>query len=260
MNRISVVTICFNNLDDVIKTCASVDVQELKPYEHIIIDGSSKPDIKNWLETNVQPVYRKWICERDKGIADAFNKGIHKATGEITTLLNSGDVLYDPTVLRRVFTTFENDSTLMWCNGKLNMFRAGMWVLIGKKFEKSKLYRGMHGVFHPTMYVKKEVYERRGYFDISVKIGMDYDFLCRIADEKNDFIDYPISVFDPTGVSNVKYLEGVKECVTSYKKYYGASPKLYYWQYRLTVLHHLMNNPLGKILYKLKVRMGLTNH
>ena len=260
MNRISIITICFNNLEDVIKTCASVDMQDVKPFEHIIIDGSSKDDIKKYLESTPHPAYRRWICERDKGIADAFNKGIKNATGEITTLLNSGDTLYDATVLGRVYQAFEKDPQLMWSNGKLNMFRAGMWVLIGKPFEKDKLYRGMHGVFHPTMYVKKEVYGRRGYFDINVKIGMDYDFLCRIADEKNTFIDHPIANFDPTGVSSVRYLEGVKECADSYKKYYGGSLRLTYWQARLTFLHHLLNSPLGKLLYRLKVKMGMQQH
>jgi glycosyltransferase involved in cell wall biosynthesis len=260
VHRISVITICFNNLEDVKKTCASVDMQESKPYEHIIIDGSTTDEVRKYLESTRQPSYRKWICERDKGIADAFNKGIRKATGEITTLLNSGDTLYDATVLRRVEEAFAKDETIMWSNGLLNMHRAGMWVIIGKSFEKSKLYRGMHGVFHPTMYVKKEVYDRRGYFDINVKIGMDYDFLCRIADEKSTFINYPIANFDPGGVSNVRYLEGVKECAESYKKYYGGSLMLTYWQWRLTVLHYLLQSPIGKILYRAKVAMGMKSH
>ena len=76
MNRISIITICFNNLDDLKATCASVDGQTVHPYEHIIIDGSTKSDIKEFLENNPQPSYRKWLCERDKGISDAFNKGI----------------------------------------------------------------------------------------------------------------------------------------------------------------------------------------
>lgn len=260
MPNISIITICFNNPEDLVKTCASVDMQELKPFEHIIIDGSTKPDIKNYLAENPPPGYRKWLCEPDKGIADAFNKGIKMATGEITTLLNSGDTLYDKSVLSIVNGTFSKDFSLMWCNGQLNMFRAGMWVIIGKGFEKDKLYRGMHGVFHPTMYVKKEVYARRGYFDINVKIGMDYDFLCRIADEKNTFIAHPIATFDPTGVSSVRYLEGVKECGESYKKYYGGSFKLTYWQWRLTFLHYMLNSPIGKLLYKMKVKMGIKNH
>lgn len=259
MNRLSVITICFNNLEDVKKTCASVDCQLLKPNEHIIIDGSTKPDIKEWLESTPQPLYRKWLCERDKGIADAFNKGVNMATGNVLSTLNSGDELYDETSLQRVMSVFDKDNTIMWLNGKLNMMRGGLWVIVGKPFEKSKLYRGMRGVFHPTMYVKKEVYNRRGMFDINIKYAMDYDFLCRIADEKNSFIDYPLATFDPTGISSTQYLPAMEDAYACYRKYYGKSFKQTLWSKRLAILHYLLNSKFGKWLYRMKVKAGLQN-
>ena len=257
MSTISVITICFNNLEDVKKTCASVDMQLLKPFEHLIIDGSSKPDIKEYLESTIQPSCRRWICERDKGISDAFNKGITNARGVVTILLNSGDTLYDETILQKVNDAFEKDPSVMWLNGKLNMFRSGTWAITGKAFEKDKLYRGMHGVFHPTMYVKKEVYGRRGMFDLSVKYAMDYDFICRIADEKSGFIDYPLATFDPNGQSSQSYLESTKDMFRCYQKYYGKSLKQTLWGYRLVLIHYLLNSSLGKLLYRLKVKAGM---
>ena len=254
---LSIITICFNNLDDLIKTCASVDGQSYLPAEHLIIDGSTKADIRDYLERHPQPPYRRWICERDKGIADAFNKGIVHATGDITYLLNSGDTLYDATVLQKVMAAFAQDPALMWTNGKLNLFRGGIWTIAGKRFEKEKLYRGMHGIFHPTMFVKKEVYGRRGYFDITVKYAMDYDFICRIADEKNTFIDYPIATFDPTGVSSNSYIASTREMFQRYRKYYGSSLKQQLWYYRLIILHKLLGSSIGKMLYRLKVKAGL---
>src|ERR1700760_2512236 len=92
MNTISVITICFNNLADLQQTCASIDRQTVLPDEHWVINGSTQTDIAQWLEQNPQPSYRKWINERDKGISDAFNKGISKATCGITHLLHAGDV------------------------------------------------------------------------------------------------------------------------------------------------------------------------
>jgi glycosyltransferase involved in cell wall biosynthesis len=258
-NTISIVTICFNNLEDVQKTCASVDKQEAQPYEHWIINGSTTDDIKNWLESNPQPPYRRWINERDKGIADAFNKGVKHSLGDIIYLLNSGDELYDATILDKILAAFEKDENLMWCHGKLKMFRGNEWVIIGKPFEKEKLYRGMRSVFHPTMYVKREVYERRGLYDVTVKIAMDYDFLCRIADEEFAFIDYPLAVFDPTGVSSSKYLDGVRESFECYQKYYGFSFKQKIWYLRLSLLHYLLQTRLGKFLYKAKVKAGAEN-
>jgi GT2 family glycosyltransferase len=60
-NTITVITICYNNLKDVIDTCQSVDIQEQKPFEHLIIDGSSNKEVKNYLEATPQPPYRRWI-------------------------------------------------------------------------------------------------------------------------------------------------------------------------------------------------------
>ena len=246
-------------MEDVRTTCASVDGQSRVPDEHLIIDGSTKPDISEYLENNPQPAYRRWICERDKGIADAFNKGVQNSTGEITLLLNSGDQLYDGTVTQRVMELFENQPELQWVHGKLQMMRGGLWVVVGKPFEKAKLYRGMRGVFHPTMYVRREVYERRGLFDTSVKMAMDYDFLCRIADEKNTFIDYPLATFDPTGISTTKYLDAMNESYAVYRKYYGYSWKQTFWGWRLSILHHLLESKFGKLLYRLKVKMKMEN-
>jgi glycosyltransferase involved in cell wall biosynthesis len=257
MGRLSVITICFNNPGELKKTCASVDAQLRKPYEHIIIDGSTNNEIKEWLEKTKQPGYRKWLNERDKGIADAFNKGIKIATGDITSTLNSGDELFDDTVLQRVMDVFESDSAIMWLNGKLKTYRGDTWAIVGKAFEKEKLYRGMHGVFHPTMYIKKTVYEKHGYYDTNIRIAMDYDMLCRISGEKNTFIDYPLAIFDPTGVSTTNYVKGTEECFASYRKYYGSSIKHLLWKKRLLFLNYLLNTTFGKALYKIKVTLQL---
>lgn len=259
MTRLSIITICFNNPADVQKSCASIDCQTYKPYEHLIIDGSTNQDIKAFLERVTQPTYRRAIHERDRGIADAFNKGIKHASGDLTLLLNSGDTLYDSTVLERVVEKFDHDSTLMWLHGKMNLLRGGIWVIVGKSFEQRKLYRGMRGVFHPTMFVRKEVYQRRGVFNPDLKMAMDYDFLCRIGGEKHAFLDYPIATFDPSGVSTTRYLDAMNEAYAVYRKYYGPSLMQTIWSIRLTVLHHLMNSPIGNGLYRVKVALGLAN-
>ncbi len=259
MNRISIITICFNNLEELKNTSASVDMQVLKPFEHIIIDGSTKQDIKLFLENNPQPAYRKWICEPDNGIADAFNKGIRQAKGDIILLMNSGDKIYDETVLEKVTGVFAKDPSVMWCHGKQNLLRGGIWVFIGKPFERSKLYRGMRGTFHQTMYVRKGLYDKYGLYDNDIKMAMDYDFLCRIANEKFVFIDYPLATFDPTGISTNRYLDAMDEAYAQYRKYYGWSLKQALWSMRLTTLHYLLRSPFGKMLYRIKVKLGKEN-
>jgi glycosyltransferase involved in cell wall biosynthesis len=257
MVRITIVTICFNNRAELLRTCESVDAQEQVPFEHLIIDGSSNSDIREWLTGAPQPPWRKWLCERDKGIADAFNKGIRLASGDVIQLLNSGDTLYDASVLRQVSEVFGKRPDAMWLHGKLNLFRAGVWFAAGKPFSRDKLYRGMHGVFHPTMFVRAQAYKKHGEYDIAIKYAMDYDYLCRLAEEPSVFLDYPVSTFDPTGISSVQYTASTREMLACYRKYFGKSLKQALWGWRLMCVHSVLQSKAGKLLYLLKVKAGL---
>lgn len=259
MAAIAIITICYNNPEELLATCASVDQQQLLPAEHIIVDGSTDNRIKEYLQQHPQPPYRMGHTEPDEGIADAFNKGIQKATADITLLLNSGDTLYDPTVLQRVADAFDAQPDLQWLHGQLELLRGDVWVIVGKPFEASKLYRGMRSTFHPTMFVKRALYQKHGLFKKELKMAMDYDFLCRIAHEKNSFIPYPLAHFDPSGISSQQYLKAMKESYQAYRSYYGYSFKQTLWQWRLTALHYVLQSPIGKALYRLKVALGWTN-
>jgi glycosyltransferase involved in cell wall biosynthesis len=259
MKAVSVVTICYNNLEDLQKTCVSIDAQSILPDEHWVINGSTTPEIEQWLLHTPQPAYRKWINERDKGISDAFNKGITNANCEITHLLHAGDCYAGNDVLEAVVKIFEANPTAQWISGNIQMIRAGKAVIVGKAFDRNKLYRGMRSVSHPTWFVKKEVYGRVGLFSSEYKIAMDYDLMCRIANEPYVYLDKAIVLFDDTGISNTKYLDSLKESRKIYESYFGYSFKLVVWQFRLQVLHYLLQTRFGKWLFSLKKKLGLEN-
>ena len=259
MNRITVISICFDNIDDVISTCKSVDMQVQKPFEHLIINGSSSPSIKNYLENYTQPAYRHWICEKDDGISDAFNKGVFNAKGKIVVMLNSGDTFYDDQAISIAATAFEKDSNLQWLHSKYELHRGDTWIIIGKPFAKSKMYRGMRSICHQTMFVKKILHDKYGLYDTQLKIAMDYDFLLRIANEKFIFIEAPLVKFAPAGTSSVNYLLSLREINYCYKKYYGNSFLMEIWQIRLKLLHYLLGTKLGKLLFKVKTGLKLEN-
>jgi glycosyltransferase involved in cell wall biosynthesis len=258
-NSITVITICFNNPGELISTCRSVDQQTAQPYEHWIIDGSTTDEIKKYLSTNPQPSYRKWINEKDNGIADAFNKGVLRASGEIINMLNSGDLYKDENTLSKVSEIFNQNVAMQWMHGKYQLKRGGQWVTIGKPFERKKLYRGMRSLSHQTMFVKRSLHDKYGLYDTSLAISMDYDFVCRIANEPFYFTNDPLVVFAPGGVSDANYLRAMKEGKKVYIKYFGASLKLSIWQLRLKILFYLLHSPIGKYLYRIKVWMGLEN-
>jgi glycosyltransferase involved in cell wall biosynthesis len=259
MSEISVITICFNNLADLLKTCASVDMQNVKPFEHWIINGSTMGEIENWLLNTPQPSYRRWINERDTGIADAFNKGIANAKGKITHLLNSGDEYGSNDVLYAAEAIFINNSTIQWISGNIQLQRSGKTVVVGKPFDKKKLYRGMRSVSHPTWFVKKEVYSRAGFFKGEYKIAMDYDLMCRIANEPYAYLDKVIVIFDDSGVSSIHYLRSLEENKKVYESYFGYSIMLEIWQWRLKVLHYLLQTSFGKWMFHIKKKIGLEN-
>lgn len=259
MNRITIITICFNNLEELQKTCESVDTQQALPFEHLVINGSTKDVIANYLDATPQPPYRRWINERDKGIADAFNKGVEHATGDILVHLNSGDLFYDNTVLEKVLDAFHADASLQWLHGKVKLYRGGKWVIVGKPFELSKLYRGMRSISHQSVYVRKSMFEKHGLFDTGLRYAMDYDFICRIAPEKNAFVDYPFATYDPHGVSSSQYLKSMAEGRRVFRRYYKQPVKQTLWRIRLYLLYVLLNSPIGKALYAIKSRLKLEN-
>ena len=260
MNKLSIITICFNNLEEVLNTCKSVDEQIVSSFEHLIINGSTNDEIKNYFDKVVTTGFRKIFTEKDNGIADAFNKGIQKSTGNIILLLNSGDLLYDKNVIRIVLEKFDADQNLMWLHGKYRYQRSGIWVTLGKPFEPKKLYRGMRSLSHQTMYVRKELYDKYGFYDNSFKIAMDFDFVARIRNEKFLFVDVILAVNVPGGISSEKYDLSLKEGSRIVNKYLGFSWKNKLWTLRLKTLKTIQNIPfLGKLLYKIKVGLGLAN-
>lgn len=257
---LSVISICFNNLQDLIATCSSVDEQTVLPAEHLIIDGSIEDAIIKWLTTQPQPAYRKWIHEKDSGIADAFNKGITHAKNEITHLLNSGDTYASIHTIDTVLKQFTADPSLQWINGQYIQHRGGIDVISGAAFEADLLWKGMRTVAHPTMFIKKEVYTKHGVYNTDYKIAMDYDMLVRIRKEKHCFIEQPLTYFAPGGASNVQFYRGLKEVKKSYRTHIGPSFQQTLWQLRQKVLHVFMQTAIGKKWFQWKNRKSISNN
>jgi putative colanic acid biosynthesis glycosyltransferase len=89
---LTVVTVVRNDLPGLIETLASVGCHAQQPIEHWVIDGSTNDDIRQHLSAHPQP-HLQWISEPDKGIYDAMNKGLARATGRYVTFINAGDTM-----------------------------------------------------------------------------------------------------------------------------------------------------------------------
>ena len=100
--KLSIITINYNNCEGLKKTIESVVAQTFSDYEWIVIDGGSNDGSRELIELHAERI-AYWVSEPDKGIYNAINKGIAQAHGEYIQILNSGDRLFEPVTLEKVF-------------------------------------------------------------------------------------------------------------------------------------------------------------
>lgn len=100
--KISVITAVLNNPSGLFKTIQGINNQTYKNIEYIVVDGGSEQDTIDILKNN-QNTITHWISEPDKGISDAFNKGVKLSTGEYICFLGAGDVFYNNQSLINIF-------------------------------------------------------------------------------------------------------------------------------------------------------------
>ncbi len=181
--KTSIITICFNSKDTVEKTLKSVESQSYKIIEHIIIDGGSKD---NTLSVVKEFDYiSKIISESDKGIYDAFNKGIKNSTGEIIGFLNSDDTFYNENSLQHIFDAFDENTDCIFGDliySDKNEKVTRVWK--GSKYKKGAFKKGWMPA-HPTFYCRRSVYDKLGLYDDSFKIAGDFELMLRILEKYN---------------------------------------------------------------------------
>lgn len=186
--KISIVTATYNRADTIRDTIESILSQTYQDWEHIIIDGASKDNtlqvIKEY-ETRYNGRL-KLVSEPDKGIYDAMNKGIRMATGDIVGILNSDDIYFDNTVLESVASTFKTRNTDSLFGGcvitKKDDLNKVIRIKKGSEMPKKGFASGWHPA-HPTFYVKRECYDKFGYFDLDFGTASDVELMIRFLEK-----------------------------------------------------------------------------
>lgn len=179
--KISIITITFNSTKTIQRALESVQSQTYKDIEHIVVDGASKDGTKERIEAyaKAHPNVR-WVSEPDEGIYNAINKGISMATGDVIGFLHSDDVFYSPDSIGKIATAFADDHIDV-VYGDLQYCHEGKVVRRWKSnaFHPRALKYGWMPP-HPTVYVRREVYEQVGKYDEWFRISADYDMMLRI--------------------------------------------------------------------------------
>lgn len=201
--RLSVITINRNNADGLRKTIESVLSQTFTDFEYIVIDGAST-DNSVEIITEYADKFTYWVSEPDKGIFNAMNKGILKATGEYLLFLNSGDWLADENVISDFFNAafvedvisgnmmlvYENENNILWESETPDEF----------SFET--IYK--RSLPHQATFIKAKLFDQYGLYNECNKIVSDREFFLKVLIIEN--VDYShfdrlISYFDMTGIS-----------------------------------------------------------
>ena len=213
MNKLSIITITFNNYNDLIETIKLLEL--IKYHELIVINGGQCQNTRDYLKRNDI----KHLSESDQGISDAFNKGIKLSTGKYIIFINSGDRVIKSDYINRAIEYLEEHKNIVFTHGDI-IFEDNLCGPIHMKPSRSAIGRGMPS-WHPTMIYRKSVFDKIGHFDLDYKISMDYEFLCRINKHrfKWKYIESnPFILMDGTGYSVLNEHTAINECYTALKK------------------------------------------
>jgi glycosyltransferase involved in cell wall biosynthesis len=239
---ISIITVVFNGEKHLEQTIRSVLDQSYSNIQYIIIDGGSTDNSLNIIKKYEKNIYY-WISEKDKGISDAFNKGIARATGDVIGIINADD-WFEPLAFERVAAQIGDADICygdiqLWKNGKKELIQRGNLQLLNREMT----------IHHATVFVKRKIYETYGGFDLQYRCAMDYDLLLRFKVKNCRFTYIPeiLSNMRWGGFSDEFWKIGCRETLDIKNKYLPEkrlSNRLYY-------LKHLTAIRVAKTLSRL---------
>lgn len=200
--RITIISPTLNHACFIEQTINSVLNQKYPDLEYIVVDGGSTDGTMEILKKYDK--YVTWISETDNGQVDAINKGLRKADGEIVAYLNTDD-FYAPGALLKIGTFFRDNPTAQIVTGKCqNVDIVGKpirsiitiyknaWLFLGN----TQFLKILNYIAQPATFWRKSLHSSIGYFNLSYRYAMDYDFWLRaVSNEKLHFINSYLASF-----------------------------------------------------------------
>ncbi len=244
MLKISIITPSYNQAEYLPRTIASVHSQQ-GPFtlEHIVIDGGSTDGTLDILRQQGEAI--RWVSEPDEGQADALNKGIAMATGDVIGWLNSDDT-YQPGCLATVADVFGAEPDTQWLYGKVRVIdprdrEIRKWITAYKnarmrRWSFAKLlvenWISQMGVFW-----RRSAGQTLGPFRTDLHYCMDYDFWLRLGQRwPGRFVDEYLAAFRwyPASKSGAGF-------GAQFAEQYAVAAKIADGGHRLTMLRHRVN-------------------
>jgi glycosyltransferase involved in cell wall biosynthesis len=193
---VTILTACYNAEATILRTCRSIDAQRLPEgflVEHLVLDGKSRDgtlmciaeyELQRHADGIAPGVSRTVLSKPDRGLYDALNVGLAKARGDLIGVLNADDFLARDDVLSRILDLFSTPTT-DGVYGDLLYVKARKGRLVQHRywrpgdFRPSAVRRGWMPP-HPTLYLRRRLYEQAGNFRIDFGSAADYEFMVRL--------------------------------------------------------------------------------
>ena len=209
--KVSVITVVYNGIAHLEQALLSVIEQEYKNVEHIVIDGGSTDGTVDLIK-KYEPHLAYWVSEKDSGIYNAMNKGWKKASGDLIAILNADDY-YLPGALQQVADCYADQQADVIYGNLTKLRTIGKENFFKEITPNIELMEKTMGIFHPSSFVKRSVYEELDGYNETYQLSSDYDFLLRAYQKKYHFLylNQSLAVFRIGGVSNTNcdsYKEG----------------------------------------------------
>lgn len=228
---LSVITIVYNNVNDIERTMLSVLNQTYDHIEYIVVDGRSTDgtvEIVKRYESRIA----KLISEKDKGIYDAMNKGIAAATGDYIIFMNSGDEFYDSDTVAAVFAS-ALDADIYY--GETEMIDSSGQSLGQRRHKAPEQFTwrsfnlGM-SVSHQAIYIKRALVEP---YDMQYALSADIDWIIRAAKKAKNIVNVNryVAKYLVGGMSKKKHRQSLAERFDIMKRHYGLM---------LTIFNHFV--------------------
>jgi glycosyltransferase involved in cell wall biosynthesis len=179
---VSVVTVCFNSAATIQRTIDSVRAQTYPNIEYIVLDGGSSDGTVDVIRAN-DDLIAEWRSARDGGLYAALNEGVVRSRGRFVQFVHADDWLDPDQIERAVAAARATCAGIV--HGELRMHRAqgGHWIRTGRNDWYPPAPATLPQISHPTVFVRRAVYEQIGLFRTDLRIAADVDWLLRAARE-----------------------------------------------------------------------------
>lgn len=208
LSKVSIITVCYNSEKTIEQTICSVLNQTYSDIEYIIVDGGSQDhtlDIVRKYDTNII-----LISEADDGLYHAMNKGIMKSSGEIVGIINSDD-WYENNAVELAVEYLNKENCDLVYGRCTNVYDDGIMVERDSGKLEDLKYKSV--ILHPTVFVRKVIYEKYGIFNQRYAILADYDLMLRFYECGVKMVAMPQNriFFRMSGVSNTNCKDAIME-------------------------------------------------